>query len=151
MEKLEQQLSRLESKIPEIDIINTAISSSTVGWQIAHTLLTFNFIVSTLEKSKEENYKWKFNFMRTLVFTLNKLPRGKAKAPKMVQPENSITIESLKENLILAKNNLEIMKNLKSNNHIPHPYFGELNLKQTIRFLRIHNNHHLNIIEDIIK
>jgi hypothetical protein len=31
-----------------------------------------------------------------------------------------------------------------------HPYFGKLKLKETIRFLEIHTQHHLDIIRDII-
>ena len=32
-----------------------------------------------------------------------------------------------------------------------HHIFGSLNKEQTIRFLNIHTNHHLNIVEDILK
>ncbi len=135
MEKLKKLIQDLESKIPNQEMFNPTISKSSVGWHIEHTLLTMNLVIGALQKSNPENYKRTFNFYRILVFAMNKIPRGKAKAPKIVQPKEDFNIESLRSH----------------KNYFEHPYFGHLTLKPTIKFLKIHTNHHLQIINDIIK
>ena len=43
------------------------------------------------------------------------------------------------------------IENFESNNYFTHPYFGDLNVKPTKKFLSINTNHHLKIIKAIIK
>ncbi|WP_268846973.1 hypothetical protein [Flavobacterium aestivum] len=151
MEKLKKLIQDLESKIPNQEILNPAISKSSVGWHIEHSLLTIILIVGALQKSNPENYKWKFNFKRVLIFTINKIPRGRAKAPKVVQPKEDVNIESLRNHLEKGKAKLAELNSISDKNYFEHPYLGHLTLKPTIKFLEIHTNHHLQIINDIIK
>jgi len=151
MEKLKKLIQDLESKIQNQEMLNPTISKSSVGWHIEHTLLTMNLVIGALQKSNPENYKRTFNFYRVLVFAMNKIPRGKAKAPKIVQPKEDSNIESLKSHLEKAKIKLAELNSISSKNYFEHPYFGHLTLKPTIKFLEIHTNHHLQIINDIIK
>ena len=96
-------------------------------------------------------YKWSFNFNRTLVLSIGKIPRGRAKAPAVVQPKIDFDIETLIKHLTKVKQKVEIFNTLNKNHHFPHPYFGLLNLKPTMRFLEIHTQHHIKIMKDIIK
>lgn len=151
MKKLKTLLIVLDSKIEYSDEINLQVSKSSVGWHIEHTLLVINVIITGLKNSNPSDYKWKFNLSRLFVFTLNKIPKGKGKAPDRVQPKNIFTPESLKIHLALTIDKLTELNNLKANQSINHPVFGKLNLKSTIKFLLIHTHHHIEIIDDIIK
>jgi hypothetical protein len=151
MDKLSELLNELESKIPKQELINQTISKSSVGWHIEHTLLTINLIIRALKKSNQNDYKWKFNFPRVLVFSMNNIPRGGAKSPKAVQPKNNFNTESLKNHINIATERIKELSSLKKDNFFEHPVFGNLNLKPTIKFLEIHTNHHIKIINDIIK
>ncbi len=151
MEKLQKLISELEHVTTHFERKNTSISQSTVGWQIEHSLKTISLITLALEKSNPADYKWKFNFARMLVMGMNKIPRGKGKAPKQVTPEGEITINSLKKSMEHAKASIQKLKALQPNHFFKHPYFGDLNLRSTIVFVGIHTNHHLQIIKDIIK
>lgn len=151
MEKLKKLIQDLESKIPNQEMLNTTISKSSVGWHIEHTLLTMTLVIEALQKSNPENYKWTFNFYRILILTLNKIPRGRARAPKVVQPKVDFNAETLKIHLEKGKTKLAELNTINDKNYFVHPYFGHLRLKPTIKFLEIHTNHHLQIINDIIK
>ena len=151
MEKLKELIQDLESKIQNQEILDPTISKSSVGWHIEHTLLTMNLVIEALQKSNPENYKRTFNLYRILVFTLNKIPRGRARAPKIVQPKVDFNTETLKIHLEKGKTKLAELNTISGKNYFEHPYFGHLTLKPTIKFLEIHTYHHLKIINDIIK
>jgi hypothetical protein len=143
-------LNELESYIQHYEVSCPGVSKGSVGWHIDHTLLTMNLIIDMMSKSDPEAYRWKFNVMRTLVCTTGKIPRGKAKAPDVVQPKSLITPDSLQLQLGGARERLITLEKLHQNQYFIHPFFGDLNRKPTIRFLKIHTFHHVKIIRDII-
>ncbi len=151
MNKLKELIQELEAAIPHQELVNTAVSKASVGWHIEHTLLTMHMIIKTLKNSDSATYKRKFNWSRTLVFTINKIPRGKAKAPSRVQPRDEFTAETLHRHIQSVREKLQELDALEPNNYFEHPFFGHLNLKPTRKFLKIHTAHHLHIIRDIIK
>jgi hypothetical protein len=151
MEKLNNLINELEQHILFLDKTNTAVSRASVGWHIEHSLKVVTQIINAAEKSNPETYKWRFNIKSALVLSLNTIPRGKGKAPKIVIPEGNITSDSLKHHVDQARLMIKNIERFHSNNYFKHPYFGDLNVKPTKKFLGIHTNHHLKIIKDIIK
>lgn len=147
---LKTLVQQLEAQIPNEAVINPAVSTSTVGWQIEHALLSINKIISVVAASNPSEYKWSFNLMRTVVFFRQRIPRGRAKAPKVVQPKDHVTTATITAALAKTYELLEVLPTLETNNFFPHPYFGNLNKRQTIIFLNIHTAHHLHIIKDIV-
>ena len=151
MKPLHHILLQLENHIPNLDKTNSKVSNSTVGWQIDHSLIVINGIIEQLEISNPNEYQPKWNFPKFMVFTTGKIPRGKAKAPKVVIPTQVATQEELKAKLEVAKNNILKLNSFSENLFFKHPFFNHLNVKQTKKFLVIHTKHHLKIIEDILK
>jgi len=80
--------------------------------------------------------------LKIIVFTRKKIPRGRAKSPKIVIPKkyDELSLEKDCKNSIIDKDK-----------YFKHPYFGDLKLDKAIQFLEIHTNHHLEIIHDILK
>lgn len=150
MNKLPKYLNDLEEKISKHTISNPEISKSNVGWQIEHILLTINAIIENIEKSDPQNYRWRFSLSKTMVFALNKIPRGRAKSPKVVTPEH-YDEQTLAHHLQFTKTKIRQLENLDSNKYFNHPFFGDLKLKKAVKFLEIHTNHHIEIINDILK
>ncbi|WP_396165947.1 DUF1569 domain-containing protein [Flavobacterium sp.] len=144
-------LLRLENHISNFEKTNPNVSNSTVGWQIDHCLLVINGIIGQLEISDPSKYQPKWTFPKFMVFTTGKIPRGKAKAPKVVIPTQVATQEELIAKLAAAKNNVLKLDTFSENQFFNHPYFKDLNVKQTKKFLTIHTKHHLKIIQDILK
>lgn len=151
MEELRNQLIELENQIQNQEEFNLMVSKSSVGWHIEHSLLVMNLTIESIQKTNPQNYKWTFNFKRFIVFMINKIPRGKIRAPKIVQPIVEFNEDSLKNHLGKVRDNLEKLTALSPNNYFAHPFMGNLNLKSTIRFIKLHTQHHISIIKDIIE
>jgi Protein of unknown function (DUF1569) len=150
MSKVAGLIKELQSKIPQMEMVNPSVSASSVGWHIAHATLVNNRIITGLAKSDPADYQWKFSFKKLLVHTTGKIPRGRAKAPDAVMPDNYFTTDSLQLHIEKALEKIKELDSLQPNNFIEHPVFGKLNLKDTKRFLEIHTRHHLDIIGDIV-
>jgi hypothetical protein len=149
MQKLKNLVSQLESKIPFYEKSNPLVSNSTIGWQIEHSLKTIYQILQVVKNSNPEDYQWEFNKNKVLISIIGFIPRGKAKAPKVVQPDDTISEELLLSSLQKVKSAFQEWNSLHKNAHFPHPYFGKLNKKSTEWFLNLHTKHHLKIINDI--
>ena len=88
---------------------------------------------------------------KILVFALNKIPRGKAQAPKTVLPTGEISTDTLMNTIETARKKIKALANIQKHHHFDHSFFGKLHLQETTEFLKIHTNHHLKIIKDIVK
>ncbi|MBF6642250.1 DinB family protein [Flavobacterium sp. J49] len=150
MKQLHELLNQIESHIAHHEKTNPVISQATVGWQLDHSLLVINGVIAHLKNSNPENYKWKFKWIRLYIQITNKIPRGKVRVPKSVKPVDVATIEELESKLKQARTGVAEIQNLHPNSYFTHPFFGDLNLKTTIWFLKLHTKHHLKIVNDII-
>jgi D-serine dehydratase len=151
MKNIDAILPELANYIADYNQSNKAISEVSVGWHIEHSLLVIKQITATVAQSEPKLYKSKFNLKRFVVFLTKTIPRGKAKAPKVVIPSDNITADALQESLKNTYQAITYLKDCQENQYFMHPFFGQLNKKQTIKFLEIHTEHHLKIIRDILK
>ena len=150
MKNLEGLLAELESTISQQSILNKSVSEVSVGWHLEHILLSLNGIISRLKRSNPEEFKGAFKMSRFIVFTTGIIPRGRAKAPETVVPK-AFDTESLTAHIAIAKERIKQLDDMNPNFFMEHPFFGHLRKADTIKFLRIHTNHHLKIINDILK
>jgi D-serine dehydratase len=151
MKNIDNIMPELANYITDYNQSNHAVSEASVGWHMEHSLLVIKQITATVAQSEPKLYKSKFNLSRFVVFLTKTIPRGKAKAPKVVIPSDNITVESLQESLKNTYQAITYLKECEENQYFMHPFFGQLNKKQTIKFLAIHTEHHLKIIRDILK
>lgn len=151
MKKIIYQLNEIENLKQFPDKSAPEISEASVGWHLEHSLLVISKTIEGLKISRPENYAPKNNFAKIFVMITGYIPRKKGKAPKITIPENDFNSENISENIELIKTNLHQLDALHPDSFIEHPYFGHLNVKESLRFLKIHNNHHLKIIKDILK
>ncbi|MEY4432189.1 MAG: hypothetical protein RLZZ44_319 [Bacteroidota bacterium] len=143
-------LNQLEHHIPDCEITNFQVSQSNVGWQIEHSLLTINGIVQALLNANPNDYVVQFNVMKWFFLLTRKFPRGKAKAPKVVVPKVEANRIDLQKHIDKTRETIKGLELISKNHFFKHPYFGNLNKKQSIWFLEIHTHHHLKIIHDIV-
>ncbi|MEN9876490.1 MAG: hypothetical protein RLZZ529_1487 [Bacteroidota bacterium] len=144
-------LDQLEHYIPKNEFVDLQVSQSTVGWQIEHSLLTINGIITAIQNSNPIKFRRNSSIMKWMILATKKIPRGKAKAPKVVVPKEFITRADLEQHLAKARDAITTLELISKDHFFTHPYFGDLKKKQTILFLEIHTHHHLKIIRDIVR
>ncbi len=148
---LDEQFSEIVDYIPERDQLDPKISKVDVAWHLDHSLKTINRICEALEASDPNKFKSNFSLSRVFVFAWGDFPRGVAESPKLVRPPKEIMTDNLYLQIEEARENLKKMELLDAKAHFRHPYFNVIDKGQTKRFLKIHTNHHLKIIRDILK
>ena len=152
MQSLTQQINELERYIPQASQTAPQVSQATVGWQIAHTLKVITTIVEGLAQSAPQDYQPKMSVIKTAIMTTGFMPRGKARAPKIVLPtEEELQTQDLEKQLAKAHEALERLQTLPPTVHFNHPMFGSLQKKAAAKFLSIHTEHHLKIIRDMLQ
>ena len=151
MEKIVKQLTELASYISQSDRQNGGVSNVNIGWQIDHSLRVMNQVISALLKSNPEEYKPKFNWRKSFIFFTKKIPRGKVRAPKGILSTEEITESSLISSVQLAHKNIGLLENCAPHHFFVHPFFGQVNVRETFVFIEVHTEHHLKIIRDICR
>jgi hypothetical protein len=148
IQQLAHQLAEMESMIPDAHVENLAVSNGSVGWHLAHTILVINQVISAVAISDPARYRPKQKFIKWVIFLTKRIPRGKVKAPKVVEPAQDM---DLKEALERASIGIINLMSVEKNQFFSHPMFGDLNRGKTIQFLWIHTEHHLKIVRDLLK
>ncbi len=148
---IQKSILALEKAIPFYVQHQKLVSEKNVAWHLDHSLKVINNVCEDLKASNPESYKPTFSFIKIYIFLSGSIPRGKARAPKSVVSNEEIIKSTIETQLALAKINLQEIKNLPAKSNFQHPYFGKLSLKKSQHFLAIHTNHHLAIVNDILK
>lgn len=149
---LQKEIDAIVSYLPSIDKINQQVSKVNIGWHLDHSLNVILSVHKAVSNSNPAEFKSSFNLTRTLILTTGIIPRGKARAPKVVQSNvTEFKEEDLLKKIKQAKSCLVDLLEADNNAHFRHPYFGDLNKKNTGRFLEVHTRHHLKIVKDILK
>lgn len=149
--ELEKLLQKIESLLPEINKENLQVSKASVGWHLEHSLLILNSSLKGLTMTNPKDYKPKFSIKKFVFLNFGVIPRGKIKAPKQFVPVETPTKESIEKLINLAKERLSGIEVLPEKAFITHPFLGDFDKKTTLKFLGLHTNHHLKIIDDILK
>ena len=151
MDKIEIQLQKVESLLSKIDLINEKVSKASFGQHLEHLLLILNSSLKGLTITNPQDYNPKFSLKKFVFLNFGMIPRGKIRAPKQFIPLEIPTQESILKLINLEKTRLEAVKNLPEKSFITHPVLGDFDKKTTLRCLWLHSNHHLKIVEDILK
>jgi len=149
--KINSLIAIIENHIGNHTVYKPNISKATIGWHIDHSLKVINNVIIALQKSDPSTYEKNFSFLGKVFFKLGFFPRGKARAPKNVIPPEVILKEDLLLQLEQAKFNIKAISNLDKNAYFKHPLFGNVNTDKIHRFLALHTNHHLKIMNDIAR
>ncbi|OHX64091.1 hypothetical protein [Flammeovirga pacifica] len=127
------------------------VSAVGVDWHLYHSILSINKICEALLISNPNLFMSHFNIKWWIIKMIKKFPRGKAKAPKYVT--NFGTIDQVIVDMEIEKSYqlLIDIDQLSTKHYFKHFVFGDLPLNDAKKLMMIHTQHHIDIIEDIIR
>ncbi len=133
------------------------VSGWSVGDHLEHLQRVGRSVLGVLDKLRAEPRPGPGPGIRAvgrLTLLVGFIPRGRARAIKSVEPQG-LPQERLRTELAallarlaaLAPEQLAQLEGTTA--RFPHPIFGRLDARQWLRFLEVHQAHHLKIIRDI--
>jgi hypothetical protein len=125
-----------------------AVSKWSVGMHVHHCCLAMIRMCQALEASTPPIPPSKSSMRAKAIFFIGRIPRGRGKSPEAALPTD-ISAEELESLLDRAERMVLEAQDLDPKCWFKHFAFGVLDRDKTLRFIRIHNRHHLRIIRDI--
>ncbi|HET6348347.1 MAG TPA: DinB family protein [Candidatus Krumholzibacteria bacterium] len=144
LDELRHMLAHAEASAP-------GVSQWSVGMHVHHCALTMILIGKGLAASTPPAPPSRSSLAKTAVFTSGRIPRGRAKNNERSQPSASVPRAEMLALLEESAREIESATGLAAGTWITHPVFGPLQRDDALKFVRIHNRHHLRIVADILK
>jgi hypothetical protein len=133
----------------------STVSGWSVGEHLHHTTLVNTAILRQMQQwltGDLETRQGTPNMAGRLVLWLGRLPRGRGRSPAAFVPERTVeVVDAFRESqahLEALGPDLDALRQCSGG--LPHPALGVLAAPQWLRFARIHSEHHLAIIRDIL-
>lgn len=143
-------LLRFREQIQNAHVTRENISHWSIGMHLHHCGLAMKGIYKALIVSTPPPPRSRFSLLRTIIFFTGRIPRGRSKSPSVVLPNKDISQEQLSALFDEVEKLANTATALEPQKWFKHHVFGFLNRDQAFRFIEIHNQHHLRIIEDIL-
>ena len=128
-----------------------AVSEWSIGMHVHHCCLAMIEICQSLIASTPPTPRSRFSLLTALVFSSGRIPRGRGRSPDEVLPRRDVSPAELGTLLDQSERILSEVYDLDPKAWFRHFVFGVLDRDKTVRFILIHNRHHLRIISDIVK
>jgi hypothetical protein len=118
---------------------------------IHHLCLAMEGVCESLLASEPPPPPARRPLLTVAIFLSGRIPRGRGQSPDPVIPTPGIPGEVLSSLLDASAEQLNAAAVAHPQQWFRHFAFGVLDRDQTLKFIRIHNRHHLRIIDDILK
>jgi hypothetical protein len=148
---LNAEVAEMRTAADRYDVSAPEVSSWTVGMHIQHCCLAMTGVCDALLASEPPPPRARRSLLTAAVFTTGRIPRGRAQSPDQVIPTPGISREELDARLDASAERLSAAADADSRKWFRHFAFGAMDRDRTLRFIQIHNRHHLRIIADILK
>ena len=135
-------LSAVNQRVP-------LVSNWSSGQHIEHLYKAYKEIYAELLKG-EKHFPTRGWLLKYFILFTGFIPRGKGQAPDFSLPQKQDYSAETLDTLIEDCDQLQIkIFELPESVYIHHPILGKLSKKQTIRFLEIHDHHHIKIMKQV--
>jgi uncharacterized damage-inducible protein DinB len=152
--RIREQLERMRalSEDQRLFTVNERVSRWSVAEHLDHLLKVTKSILDRLPS--DEVIPRGISFTGRCIHTLGWIPRGVGQAPERLAGA-PCTLEELHARFARVSAALDAMDtaavDAARNPNVPHPRFGGLTPSQALRFVTVHNEHHLKIVRDMLR
>ncbi len=143
-------LEDLRTSVASAALRTPAVSEWSIGMHVHHCCLAMIRLCESLTASTPPTPRSRFSLRTAVVFSSGRIPRGRGRAPDVVLPRQDIAPAELGTLLDQCERMLAEVPDLDPKTWFRHFAFGVLDRDKTLRFISIHNRHHLRIISDIV-
>jgi hypothetical protein len=142
-------LDDLRGAVKHADV-SAPLSQWSVGMHVHHCCLAMISIGKGLAKSALPSPPSKPSPRKLIALKFGFIPRGRAKNPSRTDPQ-VLPADQLFGLIDEAERQLAASATVDPGQWISHPIFGTLRRDAALRFVEVHNRHHLKIVRDILK
>jgi hypothetical protein len=153
LRKIDETLEAMRGLTRHADLLAvSSVSAWSAAEHIDHSLKVASAFTTRIAGQKALHDLKGINLAGRIVLFAGWIPRGRGKAPEPmhgVRVEASslaAAIDALKEQIAAIEPSLFEKPTLIAK----HPYFGGLTAAQALRFVGVHNQHHLRIARDVL-
>ena len=147
--EIKAQIDEFRGLIPQRDVAS-ADSGWSVGMHVHHCGLAMRAIAGSLIECDEPLPSRRLGPRAALILRMGKLPRGVAKAPDIAMPSKDVDARVLQETLDTSDALLDQLPPVGERSWFRHFALGVLVKRDAVRFMSVHNAHHLKIVADIL-
>ncbi len=144
-------LGELRRCASEASVLRPEVSKWSVGMHVHHCCLAMIGVCDSLVASEPPPPRSGFSLITSAIFLTGRIPRGRGKSPEQVLPREGIEPDELAHLLDQAERGIRMVREARADRWFRHFAFGVLDRDRTLRFLQIHNRHHLRIAHDILR
>jgi len=154
--RIRQQLDRIRALAttpePQLFAARPDVSAWCAAEHLDHILKVSAAIVGRVREANPPPEKRGISFLGRVILACGWIPRGRGRSPaRLVGTRcagSDLTASLAKLEISIARVEPEMVA-LRSPT-VPHPMFGGLTPSQALRFVFIHNAHHLKIVDEIL-
>ncbi len=125
------------------------MSRWSVGMHVQHCCLAMIGVCEALLASSPPPPRRSFSPLTELILLTGRIPRGRAKAPEQAEPREAVSPGELASLIDRSEKLLAAARLAPSGSWFRHFALGVLDRNRSLKFIRIHNAHHLRITRDI--
>ena len=149
-EEIQAQIDELRGLIPQRDAASADVSGWSVGMHVHHCGLAMSTIAGTLIECDEPAPARKPGPRASMILESGTIPRGVAQAPDVAIPTRDVSSRVLEEILGESEARLDRLPPVGDRCWFRHFALGMLTKRDAVRFMSVHNAHHLKIVADIL-
>lgn len=147
---IRSQINELRGLVPQRDLAAPDVSGWSVGMHVHHCGLTMNAIAEALIACAEPTPSRELGPRARTILETGRIPRGVAEAPDIAIPTLDVGERVLEKVLGEAEAWLDRLPMMGDDCWYRHFALGVLAKRDAMRFMIVHNAHHLAIVAEVL-